>query len=190
MSEKIDSVTRELKAIADESVSLFGSLSGEQLNWQPAPKKWSVAQCFDHLITTHSLYFPLLEKLSAGGTKPTFWEKASPLSGFFGRFLIKSVDPVNVKPMKTTSKAFPSSSEIRGDIIDRFAEHQQKMADALNKLPKDIDLKGTIITSPLMSLVTYSIDDMLTVLGYHCRRHFNQASRVMDAPGFPARDWG
>ena len=185
MSQRVEQVTDQLRKSADEAKTMFGSLSAEQLNWKPAPKSWSIAQCFEHLITTHSLYFPLFEKLANGNAKQTFWESYSPLSSFFGRFLIKSLRPENVKPMKTTSKAFPSSSEIDGDIIDRYVDHQNQMINALKKLPDDIDPKRTKVTSPLMGLVTYSLDDCYEIIAIHGPRHFNQAKRVMDNDQFP-----
>lgn len=185
MSERIEWVTNELRKSADDAKTTFNSLTPEQLNWKPAPKGWSIAQCFDHLITTHGLYFPLFEKMANGDAKQTFWESYSPLSGFFGRFLIKSLRPENVKPMKTTAKAFPSLSEIGGDIIDRYVDHQNQMIEALKKLPANIDPKKTIVTSPLMGLVTYSLDDCYEILAVHGPRHFNQAKRVMENEAFP-----
>jgi uncharacterized damage-inducible protein DinB len=185
MQELIEKANQELQAVGDESKAAFGSLSPEQLNWKSNEKSWSVAQCLDHLVVTHSLYFPLFEKLAAGDVKPTFWERVSPLSGFFGRFLIKNLDPANLKPMKTTSKAYPSSSTIDGDIVERFVEHQQKIIEALKQLPSSIDPGRTIITSPLMGLVTYSLDDTFTILVHHCRRHLGQAKRVTETAGFP-----
>ena len=124
MSAKAKSI-EELRSVADDISRSLGDLSAEQLNWKPGEKRWSVAQCLDHLITTHQLYFPLFEKLSADEARPSFWEKASPLSGFFGRFLIRSLDPKNTKKMKTTAKAFPSSSAIDGAPIG----HDQVCAD-------------------------------------------------------------
>lgn len=180
-------VTSDLKEVADDAMTTFGSLNAEQLNWKPAEKSWSVAQCFDHLITPHCLYFPVLERLASGDAQQTFWERNSPLSGFFGRFLIKGLDPKNQKKMKTTSKAFPSASEIGGDIMERFAEHQNRMINALQKLPTDIDPAKTIITSPPLGVVTYSLDDTFTILVVHCRRHFGQAKRVTEADAFPAK---
>jgi hypothetical protein len=185
MASDIASVCSDLKASAEDVKSAFGGLSFEQLNWKPAEKSWSVAQCLDHIIVTHSLYFPLFEKLAAGDTKPSVWERISPLSGFFGRYLIKSLDPANMKPMKTTSRALPSSSDIDVGIIDRYSEHQQQMIAALEKLPSDIDT-SMIITSPLMGLVTYSLADTFVFVPMHCKRHFLQAKRVTEAGGFPA----
>jgi hypothetical protein len=185
MTERVEQVTNELRKSADDAKATFGSLSAEQLNWKPTPKSWSIAQCFDHLITTHSLYFPLLENLANGSYKQTIWESYSPLSGFFGRFLIRSLRPENVKPMKTTSKAQPSSSEIDGDIIDRYVENQNQLIEAINRIPAEIDLAETKVTSPLMGLVTYSLDDCYEIIAVHGPRHFNQAKRVMEHEEFP-----
>jgi uncharacterized damage-inducible protein DinB len=185
VSERIDKVTAELKDVADGAKTSFGSFNAQQLNWKPADKSWSVAQCFDHLITTHSLYFTEFERLTCSDAANNLWEKISPLSGFFGRFLIKGLDPKNQKPMKTTSKAEPSSSEISGDIIDRYVEHQGKMIAALKNISADIDPSKRIITSPLLGLVTYTLNDAYTVLVVHSQRHLGQAKRVMEADGFP-----
>jgi hypothetical protein len=87
--------------------------------------------------------------------------------------------------MKTTAKAFPSASEIDGDIIERFCEHQRQMIDAIRKLPQAPDPAKTIITSPLLGFVTYSLADTLTFVPMHCRRHFDQAKRVMSTESFP-----
>jgi hypothetical protein len=186
MSGRVEQIANELKRSAEDARATFGSFSSKQLNWKPAPKSWSIAQCFDHLITTHTLYFPLFERLAKGGAKQTFWENYSPLSGFFGRFLIKSLRPENVKPMKTTSRAFPSSSEIGGDIIDRYVENQILLIEAIEKVAAEADPAKTIVTSPLMGLVTYSLDDCYEILAVHGPRHFNQAKRVAESNGFPA----
>lgn len=185
MSERISGVCSQLKEVADNVMAEFGGFTPEQLNWRPSDKEWSVAQCLDHLIVTHSLYFPLFGRFAEGDTKMTFWEKASPLSGFLGRFLIKGLDPKNLKKMKTTGKASPSASTIGGDIIRRFCDHQLEIIAALNKLPSDLDPTTQMITSPLLGVITYSLDDAFTFVPMHCERHFDQAKRVTLAPGFP-----
>ena len=181
----LDQVCADLQKTADDAKTEFGELTVDQLNWKPAEKSWSVAQCFDHLIATHSLYFPEFESLKSGDAENNLWEKISPLSGFFGRFLIRGLDPKNEKPMKTTSKAEPSKSEISRDIIDRYVDHQSKMIAALKNISPAVDPAKRIITSPFLGLVTYSLDDAYTVLVVHSQRHLSQAKRVMEADGFP-----
>ena len=184
MNDKIENAIADLKQNAAEVKAAFSGLNVDQLNWKPAEKSWSVAQCLDHLIVTHRLFVPLFEKLSTGEFKPTIWQKVSPFSGFCGRFLIKGLDPKNLKPMKTTPLAYPSASKIDTGIVDRFVAHQHEMIAALEKLPADIDT-AMIITSPLMRVVTYSLGDALTFMPMHCTRHFLQAKRVTEAAGFP-----
>src|SRR5437762_12551904 len=102
MDERINGLTNDFAQVADGAKAAFGSLSTQQLNWKPDEKSWSVAQCFDHLITTHSLYFPVLQRLSRGDKQSSFLERFSPASGFFGRLLIKNLDPTNLQKMKST----------------------------------------------------------------------------------------
>ena len=188
MSPRIESVTQDLLRVADDARSAFGSLSAEQLNWKPRPKRWSVAQCFDHVINTHSLYFPIFEQLARGEYRATLWRRYSPLSGTFGRFLIRRLDPKNSKPISTTPKAYPSSSEIDSGIIGRYVEHQRQMVEQLEKFPANFDFGGTIITSPLLRVFTYSVDDYLTILVYHSQRHHLQAQKVTEEEDFPKKE--
>ena len=180
MSKRIESVVSDLGSIADEARESFGDLNGEELNWKSSDKSWSVAQCLDHLITINSLYFPIFEKLRSGMPPSTFLQKYSPFSGFFGRYLIKAMMPENPKKMKTSKKAYPSASSLDAGIVGRFKEHQRLLADHIAAISPDVDLK-TIITSPLAGFVTYSLDDCLTMLVVHERRHLLQAKRVLEA---------
>lgn len=186
LKSDVPAICSDLREVAADARLTFGSLSAEQLNWKPSEKEWSVAQCFDHLIKTHSLYFPVFERLAAGGVKASFWEKASPLSGYFGRFLIKSLDPANLKKMKTTGKAKPASSDIEGDIIEKFAVHQDELIVAIERIPDAVDPAKTIITSPLLAVVTYSLADAFETIKVHCQRHLGQAKRVAGRADFPA----
>ena len=188
-SGRITAVVSDLEAISAEARTAFGGLTGEQLNRKPSTKAWSVAQCLDHLITINSLYFPVFEKLRVASVTNTFWEKSSPLSGFFGRYLIKAMSPENPKKMNTSRKAYPSASEIDDRIVARFEEHNRELAGHIEKISPDIDL-ARIITSPLASLVTYSLDDCLTMLVVHERRHVLQAKRAARDLGFGNSDLG
>ncbi len=177
IGERVASVIADLGSISGEAREAFGGLTVEQLNWKPSEKSWSVAQCLDHLITINSLYFPVFENLRTATLPNTFLERVSPLSGFFGRTLIKAMSPENPKKMKTSKKAYPSASDIDAGIVERFEEHNRELAGRIEKISPEIDL-SRIITSPLAGFVTYSLDDCLTMLVVHERRHVLQAKRV------------
>jgi hypothetical protein len=82
--------------------------------------------------------------------------------------------------MKTSKIAYPSASEIDGTIVEKFKDHNRELGEHLANISPEVNLK-TIITSPLAGFVTYSLDDCLTILVVHERRHLLQAKRVMES---------
>lgn len=184
MQKRIQEVTSDLSALATKVTEQFGGFSEYQLNWKPSADSWSVAQCFDHLIKAHCLYFPVFQRLKAGDINPSLWERISPLSGWFGAWLIEALDPENTKKTKTSKKAEPSVSHLGGRIIEQYCEHQDQLIEHVQYISGDINPEKTIITSPLLGFVTYSLDDCFTILVSHGERHFRQAKRVAEVDGF------
>ncbi len=185
MSTRIDHVVSDLEQVTRNIQAAFGHLSHDQLNWQPTSTRWSIAQCLEHLITTNQLYFPMLTAVATGIPTPTAWERYSPLSGLFGWILVRSVDPMSTRKLKTLARAEPSRSGIDADIVDRFIRHQDELIGLVRRIPEERDLARTIVTSPLARWVTYSLNDCLTILSLHEQRHAQQARRVVGTGGFP-----
>ena len=185
MSDRVDQTIRELERVTQRVVEEFGSLSTSQLNWKSSPKSWSVGQCLDHLIVINGLYFPLFASLREGQRTTSSWERHSPFSALLGRLLIKTLSPGYRRKVKANAKAEPSTSEIDHDIVHRFTQHQAELVTHLRGL-SGLDGRATIITSPLLGWVTYSLDDCVTIVSVHEQRHVDQAERVLRAAGFPS----
>src|SRR5688500_14918506 len=184
-NSEIDGFIRELQKLAEDSMKVFGRLTAAQLNWKPSAEQWSVGQCFDHLITTNTSFFPDMERVAAGGHRNTLWARLSPLSGFFGRFILNALDPVKGRKIKAPRAFLPVSSDVEAAVISRFAQNLSEVS-ARMRATEGADLRRTVITSPAMALVTYSLLDAYRIFVAHGRRHFEQARRVTEAPGFPA----
>jgi len=183
VSEKLNNLILDLNTITDDARDAFGNLTGDQLNWKPSEKGWSVAQCLNHLILTNEQFYPEMDKLASGTRKNSFFENYSPFTGFFGRFLIKAVTEGS-KPASAPSKKIVPPSDLPADIVDRYCAHQEEMIEKL-KLTGGTDWEKTIVTSPFMPIMTYSLADANKVLVEHSKRHINQAKRVTQADGFP-----
>jgi hypothetical protein len=169
--------------IAAETKSTFGGLAPAQLNWKPSAERWSVAQCFDHLLTTNKGYFPSIEGVIAG-IKPTFWQRMPVVPGLAGRLLIKALDPKSTRKIKAPAKFQPAQSDINASVIDDFAELQARIVDKM-KATEHLDLEKIIITSPAAAAITYSLMDAYRIIVVHERRHFEQARRVTEEAAFP-----
>ncbi len=162
----------------------FSDISGPQLNWKPAPEKWSIAQCLDHLVVSDSSYFPEFEKITAGTYHMKFWEKYSPFTGIMGRIMKDRLQEQPKVKMKAPKKIHPSSSEIDTGIIERYHKNLDRFLGFISNC-RSIDLDKTIISSPITSVVTYSLRDAIQFLIQHEHRHINQAIRVKATANFP-----
>lgn len=183
MNERTTYVSSEAHRIADDARSAFGSFSSEQLNWKPGEGQWSIAQCLDHLIRSNDGFVPDLEALGTGTRKTRFFEKWSPLSGVMGRFLIKAVTDDSKKAKAPTKKVVPPS-DLGQEIVENFCGHLESIGDKV-RLLGNVDERRTVLTSPIVPIFTYSLDDAYTVIIEHSNRHIRQAKRVMAADGFP-----
>jgi len=169
--------------VAADAKSTFGNLNPSQLNWKPSPERWSVAQCFDHLLTSNRGYLPIFDSVLAG-RKQTFWESLPLLPGLGARLLIKSLDPATTRKLKAPKNFQPAESDIRATVIDDFVEQQRLIVEKM-KATQHLDVDQIIITSPALSVVTYSLMDAYRVIVVHEARHFQQAKRVTEEPAFP-----
>jgi hypothetical protein len=169
--------------VAEEARSAFSHLTPSQLNWKPAPERWSVAQCFEHLITTNKGYFPVVENVLAG-RKRTFLESLPVLPGLAGKLLIKSLDPSSTRKIKAPKKFQPAQSDISASVINDFIDQQKRIVEKM-KATGHLDLEKIVITSPVSAAVTYSLMDAYRIIVVHEQRHFQQAKRVTEESAFP-----
>jgi hypothetical protein len=173
-----------LDAIARETQATFGGLDARQLNWRPDAARWSVAQCFEHLLMANRSMFRAAEDALDVARPRTVWQRLPVLPGVLGRMLIRSQAPGAVRKFTAPSKAQPASSDIAADIIQRFVEQHRDVLTWVQALDERHAARA-IMTSPFIRVITYSVLDGCRLLLAHDRRHFEQARRVTLSPGFP-----
>ena len=182
-SEQLDVLVSEAREIAADTHAGFATLTPQQLNWKPSVDQWSIAQCFDHLMTANGAYFPIFEKVLSGEKEKTFWERLPWLPAFWGNLLIKSLDPESTRKLKAPKIFHPSSSTVDGAIIRRFIDQQNQVIRYM-KATENLDLDKIKISSPVTNLITYSLMDAYRIIVVHEKRHFLQAVRVSEMDGF------
>jgi len=177
-------VRNGLESIAREAQATFGGLDARQLNWRPDAARWSVAQCFDHLLTANRLMFQAAEDALNGAAPRTLWQRLPVVPGALGRMLVRSQAPSAARKFTAPSQARPATSDIAADIIQSFIE-QHRSAVARVQALDERDAARVIMTSPFIRVVTYSVLDGWRLVFAHDRRHFEQARGVTLLPGFP-----
>ena len=171
-NEQIDQVSQSLK---DE----FEGLSADQLNWKPDASTWSIAQNLDHLIVINESYFPIFADIKSGNFKPPFIARFGFITRFLGNSILKSVRPETQKKIKTFSIWEPSQSEIEGDILNRFLDHQKKLNGEISSLESYADA-GLIICSPANKHIAYPLKQAFDIILTHEMRHLKQAKQIKE----------
>ena len=170
--------------VASDAKTTFGHLTPSQLNWKPSPERWSVAQCFEHLLTSNKGYLPIIDNVLAG-YKRTLWQSMPVLPGLMGKLLVKSMDPASTRKVKAPKRFQPAQSDISGSVINDFVDLQKQIVDKM-KATEHLDLEKIVITSPVTGVVVYSLMDAYRLIVVHEQRHFQQAKRVIEETGFPS----
>lgn len=173
----IDAYIQTLESASQRAETLFASCSPFQLNWKERHDKWSIAQCLDHLVTTNQSYEPVLAQILSGKYQATLWQKISPLSGYFGNWMIETTRPVVTRPLKAPPTFAPAQSDVSPSIVQDFLKHNQDLIAQIKGL-SEADLTK-IIASPALAFITYSLGDALTIITQHEHRHLNQAERLL-----------
>ncbi len=163
----------------------FNDLRPDQLMWKPAPHRWSIAQCLDHLIVSNECYFPVLDRLSGDRYRATFWEQWSPFSKSIGRNMVATLGPEVRRPFKAPKLFQPRQKDVKDDaIVDRFRKHQEALIRKLEAIRVQ-PLNKVVVTSPVAGLITIPLTDVLEILAGHEERHLSQAERLLADAGFP-----
>ncbi len=168
---QIDKTTTEFQ-------QLFNELSWEELNWKPNPSTWSIAQNIDHLIVINKSYFPILTNLKSGNLKLSFLGKIGFMVSFFGKLILKSVEPSRKKKIKTFPIWEPSKSNISGNILTQFSTHQDELKQKILEA-KDLIKEGAIIYSPANKNIVYKLETAFDIIVIHEQRHLEQAKEVL-----------
>jgi hypothetical protein len=173
-----------LEAVARETAGTFGALDARQLNWRPDAARWSVGQCFEHLLTANRLMIGAAEDGLDPSRPRSVWQRLPILPGVLGRVMVRSQAPQATRKFKAPTPIRPTTSDIPADVIQRFVEQHREAVARVAKLDEQ-QAARTIMTSPFVRVVTYSVLDGWRLMFAHDRRHFEQAKRVMETPGFP-----
>lgn len=150
------------------------SLELRELSRKPAPEKWSILECFEHLNRYNRFYNPELERaLEHKGRAAAF------RSGWLGNYFVQSVTPGNAKPMKTMAHLNPSGSRLGLKVLEEFLAHQRHLLELLTRA-KGTNLNRRAVKVEVFRLLRIKTGDAFRFLVAHQQRHLQQALRITE----------
>ncbi len=190
-----------------QTLAMVQELSQAQIDYAPAPSKWSVGEVLDHLILGQRLYLSYIEEVMGmkeagqGSTLRLSFNDVDVSVGFVPKSLLPALEvpftmlnmfvPAGVRDFMTRYRLIPaqnpnittprhgrSTSELRGDLISSLKE-----TEALFESRPDLDYGEMTIQHPLLGNNT--VPGMLRFLALHEQRHQSQIRSVLASHGFP-----
>lgn len=177
----------EIPILTDKIDKEFGELNFSQLNWKPSENQWSIGQCIDHLIVSNGKYLPILKEIEKGKHRLTLWEKYNPFTNYTGKQMINTLGNNLHKKYKAPKLFIPSNSKINLNIITDFKKQQNELFELFQKLETK-KYSQIIVTSPVASLITITLHDLIKLIIVHEKRHINQAIIVKNIDSFPSNN--
>jgi hypothetical protein len=169
----------QLQGLTAAYFKAFGNLTPDQLNWKPNPGIWSIGQVIDHVITVNETYYSVVEQLKSGTYRTPWTAKLPFLVNWFGGFILGGVEPDRKRKIKTFPIWEPAQSDVLADIIQRFADHHEKLGAVIASCESFLQT-GTVISSPANRNIVYKLDTAFDIIVAHERRHLNQALEVLE----------
>ena len=177
MPGDLQSILDELDRTDQEARQLVSELSEAQLNWQPAPAAWSVAQCLAHLGQMNSVLTSALRTAVRRASKNSPKPRRPIQPGWFGRWFISQMEPPPRRKLKTPKQGIPRAHKSGEEVLRAFIAAHDELRSLIHEA-QDLDLNRIRFRNPFIGLLRYSVATALLVIGAHDRRHLWQAQQV------------
>lgn len=178
----LQTLIEAVDAVERDAASLIDGLSDADVNRQPAPGSWSIAQNLHHIAVTNEFYLRgFVERV-----REAHQAQGGPFNGlspsWVGRWFVRSLEP----PPKFKVKTFPSV--VPAERFDRDALLPVLTAShagyrALVEASATVDVNRIIVRNPFQRQLRMRLSTILLVIPAHGRRHIWQTQNVRRALG-------
>lgn len=187
MTPELEDMLRQLEAIKKEGQTVAAGLNDAQFNWRPAPGRWSIAECLQHLNVGVRATLPAFDRaIAEGRAQGKLAPGRGPFRyGLFSRMMASSMEPPPRFRMRTqTIFAVAPNATYKADrLLPEFFAVRDLLGERV-RAADGLDLARIRAVSPANRLIRPSLGAYLQFMLAHDRRHLWQARQVRDAPGF------
>lgn len=190
LMDELESLTKQYDDALAEVEGIVHSLSLEQFHWSPAPDKWSVGQCIEHLAQVGTTYGAKIAFTVEVGIKEHVFA-AGPFSyGWLERLFLRTTEPppkfrVKAPRVFRPSPAGGTPRDPRA-MLDAYRKSNRQLRELVLR-SKGLDRKRLQVVSPASDLIKISLGIALAIAVAHERRHIYQMKEILKAAG-PARN--
>jgi hypothetical protein len=173
-----------LKGLDDSRERLLGTLRGlsrEQLEFRPAPDRWSVAENLEHIIVAEKFVVSRLEgpvHQAADSPKHSRWDgRDEPL--------VRKLAEERVDRFQAPEPFRPIGRWPTETLVGEFGAARARSREFAGST--QADLRSRFFRHPAPAVGEIDGYQLLLLIGAHCDRHCTQCQEVIAAPRFPTK---
>lgn len=168
----------ELRKTLERALTLAENASPESWTYDPAPGRWSVGACIEHLNATSLAFVPLLESTIGELRRQHRVSDGRYRMDVMGWVLCRSNEPpVRIK-FRTKKQFDPPVVGDRDDVMREFDRLQSELFRLIGE-SSGLAIDRVKIRSPFDERVRYNVYSAFRLLAAHQRRHLWQAEQVV-----------
>jgi hypothetical protein len=181
---ELETYQDQLLSIRQDASGLLSGFSDHQFNWRPAPNRWSMGECFDHLnLTAATLFLPAIDAAIERAKRQGLTSPGPFAYPALQRMFLKISEPPPKVRFKAPAAVKQQAARPMAVVRQEFMERQDRLAEQILRAD-GLDLRRARHRSPL-PIWKWSLGTFFAVTLAHERRHIWQARQVCNEPEFP-----
>lgn len=176
---KLREIEMELAGSTTRAAILVDRVGETRFHMRPAPGRWSVAECLDHLTRTTQAYLPLIDDALQVGRLLAAEGPRRFRRDFTGWLLCAISEPPYRYRAVTTARFTPEVSGTRAEVLASFVRSQQELTCRVYHA-EGLNLMRLSLVSPFDGRLEYNLYSCFRIIPTHQRRHLWQGEQVLE----------
>ncbi len=182
-----DTERSDLLSLMHESESLYlgllASATDEQWSWKPAPDRWSVGECAEHIMRSNQALLEAAKAALASDPNPEWAEQTKGKADLLLQ-VMPNRNPGGQGGATAPQEIRPTGELSRGEIVEQFRALYVELSHLI-ETTRD-PLKEHTSEHPFPIFGTLSAYDWILYVPLHTVRHSRQMVEVMETEGYPS----
>jgi len=171
--DAVELLTKTEQGVFD---ALLG-MSDAQLNFKPAPDRWSIGECVKHIAVTEQMLWQMADGALKQAANPAKRSEIKASDDQVVQMIESRAQKVKTMPaMEPQNTPYKSTA----DALASFRNAREKLVQYVRTT--DADMRNHVVTLPPGSFDSYQ---MVLFIAAHSNRHTQQIEEVKADPNFP-----
>jgi hypothetical protein len=167
-----------IDATETQFLALIAKVEGDAWTFKPAPDRWSVAECAEHIVRTEAALLGTAKQAIAAGADPEWQAKAEAKTQ-----LLTGAIPNRTTRVQAPQEVRPAGGMDKAKVVEQFKINRVAVRTMLQD--RAVPLKTYLADNPFFGAL--NAHQWLIYGALHTTRHMKQIEEVMATDGYPGK---